>query len=148
MRGYGAYKWTITELYGTDQVSLPDDVLLEIFNFYLLMRRHADDAWHKLVHVCKRWRSIVFASPHRLELQLLCTNKRPVQNAPHIWPELPIVISGGRGMSKPQDANNIIAALKEHNRVVIIDLKYVPNSFVKRMRAMEMEHPFSALTSL
>ena len=112
------------------------------------MRRHADDAWHTLVHVCKRWRSIVFASPHRLKLQLLCTNKRPVQNALHIWPELPIVISGGRGMSKPQDADNIIAALKQDNRVVIIELHYIPNSFVKRIRAMKMKNPFSALTSL
>jgi len=141
----------IPELGGTDQVlvyprvtfgALPDDVLLEIFDFYLAPKSIQsywpslglipEDAWHTLVHVCKRWRSIVFASPHRLQLQLLCTNNRPIQNLLDIWPELPIVISSGRGMSKWQDANNIIAALKQHNRVGKIDLDDIPNSFLKR----------------
>jgi len=153
--------WIVTELDRTDQVrprvtfgALPDDVLLEIFDFYLTLLKAwfslspLHDAWHTLVHVCKRWRSIVFASPHRLELQLFCTNKRPVQNTLDIWPELPIVISGRRGMSKLQDANNLIAALKQHNRVVKIDMNDIPNSFLKRMRAMKMKNPFSALTSL
>jgi len=90
----------------------------------------------------------VFASPHRLKLQLLCTNKRPVQNTLDIWPELPIVISGRLGMSKLQDANNLIAALTQHNRVVKIDIEDIPNAFLKRMRAMKMKNPFSALTSL
>jgi F-box-like len=152
-----------TELGGTDQVyprvtfgALPDDVLPEIFDFYLALmnsrparlRPYPEDAWHTLVHVCKRWRSIVFASPHRLELHLLCTNKRPVQNTLDIWPELPIVISDHREMSKPQDANNIVAALEEHTRVRKIHMDYIPNSFLRRIRTMKMENPFSALTSL
>jgi F-box-like len=155
-------QWTITEWGGTDQVyprvtfgALPDDVLLEIFNFYLAImvfepswfRPFPEDAWHMLVHVCKRWRSIVFASPHRLKLQLLCTNKRPVQHMPDIWPELPIVISGGRGLSERRDANNIIAALTQHDRVVKIDMDEIPNSFLTRMAA-ETSNPFSMLTSL
>jgi hypothetical protein len=131
--------WLLS-LCGTDHVypryprvtfgALPDDVLLEIFNFYLAImvfepswfRPFPEDAWHMLVHVCKRWRSIVFASPHRLKLQLLCTNKRPVQHMPDIWPELPIVISGSRGMSERQDTNNIIAALTQHDLVAKIDM--------------------------
>jgi hypothetical protein len=69
--------------------ALPDDVLLEIFEFYLALVKDwlgliPEDAWHTLVHVCKRWRSIVFASPHRLELQLFCTNNRPVHNMARI----------------------------------------------------------------
>jgi hypothetical protein len=134
---------------------LLDDVLLEIFTFYLSFgfyrfRTFTDieDAWHTLVHVCRRWRTIVFASPHRLKLQLLCTNKRPVQKALDIWPELPIVIRGHRGMSKAQDGNNILAVLKRHNRVCEIDLRDIPNSFLKRMRATKMKNPFSALTIL
>jgi hypothetical protein len=156
----------VTELCGTDQVypryprvtfgALPDDVLLEIFNFYLAFEqyrfrphRHPEDEWHMLVHVCKRWRSIVFASPHRLQLQLLCTSKRLVQNSLDIWPELPIVIhSSRRGMSNPRDANNLIAALTQHKRVAKIDMDEIPNSFLTRMRAMEMRSPFTALTSL
>jgi F-box-like len=163
VRGYESCQWMVTELCGTDQVypwvtfsALPDDVLLEIFDFYLprtnfdhyLSGPFSEDAWHTLVHVCKRWRSIVFASPHRLKLQLLCTNKRPVQNALDIWPELPIVINDRLGTSKRQDANNIIAALKQHNRVVEISIDDIPNLLLTRMGAMEMSNPFSALTSL
>jgi hypothetical protein len=152
----------ITELSDTDQVyprvtvvALPDYVLLEIFDFYLSLiifqlypHRFPEDAWHTLVHVCKRWQSIIFALPHRLKLQLLCTSERPVQNTLDIWPELPIVISGGPGMSRPQDATNIIAAFKQHNRVIKIDLYGIPNSFLSRIRAMEMSNPFTALASL
>jgi hypothetical protein len=153
----------ITELDGTVQVhpqvtfgALPDDVLLEIFDFYLafmslesdLFESFPEDAWHTLVHVCARWRSIVFASPHRLQLQLLCTNKTPVQKALNIWPELPIVISGRLGTSKRQDAHNIIAALRQYNRVCEIYMNDIPNSLLTRIGAMEMSNPFSALTSL
>ena len=131
---------------------LPDNVLLEIFDSYLTMPfesyRFLEDSWHTLVHVCKRWRSIVFASPHRLQLQLVCTNKTPVLIALDIWPELPIVISTRRGMSQPQGTNNIIAALEQHNRVRKIDMSDIPDSFLTRMRAMEMRDLFSALTSL
>jgi hypothetical protein len=128
--------------------TLPYDILLVIFDFYLARNFIPEDAWHTLVHVCKQWRFIVFASPHRLQLQLLCTNKTPVQNTLDVWPELPMAISGRGGMSGPQDANNIIAALTHHSRVVKIDLDNVPNSVLKGLRAMEMTDPFSALTSL
>jgi hypothetical protein len=145
----------IAKLCGTDQVypwvtfgALPDDVLLEIFDFYYLAVKYFyTDAWHTLVHVCRRWRSIVFASPHRLKLQLLCTSKRPVKNMLNIWPELPIVIISRRGISKLRDVDNLIAALKQHNRVAKIDVS-AKNSLLKRVWAMEMNNPFSALTFL
>ncbi len=91
----------ITELSGTGRwVSiniLPDDVLLEIFDFYAtspINPYHGEqvDAWHKLVHVCQRWRYVVFDSPGRLDLRLLCTNWTPVTNMLDIWPVLPIII--------------------------------------------------------
>jgi hypothetical protein len=33
------------------------------------------EVWQVLVHVCRRWRSIVFGSPRRLNLQLFCTSR-------------------------------------------------------------------------
>jgi hypothetical protein len=55
-------------------------------------------------------------------------------------------------MSKPQDANNIIAALKQHDRVCEIDINGwiddISNSALKKICAMEMGDPFSALTYL
>ena len=54
---------------------VPDDVLLEVFDFYVAGDMYSKDreAWQTLVHVCRRWRSIVFGSPRRLDLQLVCT---------------------------------------------------------------------------
>jgi F-box-like len=158
-------QWSITELGGTDQVNprvtfgaLPDDVLLEIFDCYLPLInfkssqfrpfKFPEDAWHTLAHVCKRWRSIVFASQHRLKLQLLCTNGRPVPNTRDIWPELPIVIRASGRMATSQDANNLVASLKQHNRVRKIHMDYIPHSLLTRIRAMEMRDPFLVLTYL
>ena len=90
---------------------LSEDVLLEMFTFYVYEDSDLD-GWQKLVHVCRKWRSVVFASPHPLNLQLLCTNKRPVEKMLDIWPALPIVLSGG--YDKVDGIENIIAAL-EHN---------------------------------
>jgi len=75
--------------------ALPDDVLLEIFDLYVdsAAEYEAPDAWHSLIHVCQRWRCVVFASPRRLRLRLLCTPKRPVKMMLDVWPESPIVIS-------------------------------------------------------
>jgi F-box-like len=150
---------TITELGCIDQLyprvtvdTLPDDALLEIFDFYLVRpdwEFKREDAWHVLVHVCKRWRSIVFCSPHRLRLRLLCRNTRPMmQNALNLWPALPIVIRGRRGMSRPQVANNIIAALKHHNRVCDIDIDDILNTLLQKIWTMRMKNSFPLLTSL
>ena len=60
---------------------LPDDVLLEIFDLYVvdLSMGGPRPDWHTLVHVCHRWRCVVFASPRRLRLELLCSNERSVE---------------------------------------------------------------------
>ena len=71
---------------------LPDDVLLEIFHFHV-DRAPNEDAWYTLVHVCRRWRCIVFASPEQLHLCLVCTPDRLTKNTLAVWPSLPIVIS-------------------------------------------------------
>jgi hypothetical protein len=61
---------------------LPDDALLDIFAVYLndddQDRFQSVDKWHTLVHVCRRWRGLVFASPCSLNLRLLCRRHRRV----------------------------------------------------------------------
>ncbi|KAH8996949.1 hypothetical protein EDB86DRAFT_953904 [Lactarius hatsudake] len=65
---------------------LPDDVFLEIFDFCLreptsdrirIIQRTKE--WQRLVHVYQRWRRIIFASPHRLDLHLGCSYGTPVR---------------------------------------------------------------------
>jgi len=124
---------------------LPDNVLLYIFDFYLDQVGHVD-AWHTLVHVCRQWREVVFTSPRRLNLQLLCTTKRPVITTLDVWPALPIVIDSVATGIQPQGMGNIIDALKQHDRVSKINLRYIPNSLFRIFAAMK--EPFPSLTEL
>ena len=130
---------------------LPDNALLEIFDFY---RNSHDDAtrtvwkWHLLVHVCQRWRQIVFASPHRLNLQILCTQRTPVRKNLGIWPVLPIVIDyhySGGGIT-PDDEDNVITALEHPDQVCYVRLD-ITGSQLGKMAAV-MQEPFPVLTRL
>ncbi|KAI0288912.1 hypothetical protein BC826DRAFT_1035472 [Russula brevipes] len=47
---------------------LPNDVLLEIFEIHTV--NASISPWRPLVHVCRRWRHVVFASTRRLNVQL------------------------------------------------------------------------------
>src|SRR5712691_4508435 len=83
--------------------SIPDEFLLKIFSFYVEESYEAYDPdkfnsaktlekWRPLVHVCRRWRNLVFASPRRLNLRLVFTGRTPVREMLGLWPVLPIVI--------------------------------------------------------
>lgn len=127
---------------------IPDDVLLEIFSFYVDKAEDVNE-WHTLVHVCQSWRNVVFASPRHLNLRLLCTNRSPVKDMLDIWPTtLPIIIQYNSGPLFPaKGADNIIAALEHRDRVCEIALWGVLSSLLERFAAMTRE-PFPALTSL
>lgn len=53
---------------------LPENVLLEIFEIYL-NEAAKTEGWYTLVHVCRRWRNVVFASPRRLDPKLHWTTQ-------------------------------------------------------------------------
>ena len=65
--------------------ALPDDVLLAVFASYLALF-FEKNAWHTLVHVCQRWRYLVFASPGHLDLQLICTTETRAREMLGVWP--------------------------------------------------------------
>jgi hypothetical protein len=137
--GIGPLKLTI----GT----LPDDVLLETFAVYV-DEAQLTEQWHTLVHVCRRWRHVIFSSPRRLHLQLLCTEKRLVREMLDIWPAFPIIIwNSGDPRSLVDGADNIIAALEHPDRVRCITLWGVPNALLQRFTSA-MQKPFLTLTSL
>jgi hypothetical protein len=71
---------------------LPDDVLLGIFGFHVEIMMSLDlsfsgkmgiEAWQSLVHVCRRWRSLVLASPRHLNMRLFCTPETPATEGTH-----------------------------------------------------------------
>ena len=126
--------------------ALPSVALLGIFDFYLSTY---DVSWHKLVHVCRKWRNVVFKSPRRLNLELSCSFARPARAALDTWPPLPMNISVLRYQKRTRigDADNVVAALEHNDRVHIIDLWDVSRSDLETFLAA-MQEPFMTLTSL
>jgi F-box-like len=129
--------------------SLPENVLLEIFDFCQMTQMYRYDPprwWHALVHVCRRWRYIVFESPLRLHLQLLCNAKTPVKKSLNVWPRaIPIVIEESI-LRPPQSGANVIAAIEHHDRVSEIDL-YASSTLMKQLHEV-MKKPYPVLTRL
>jgi hypothetical protein len=133
---------------------LPDDILLEMFNFYVDMPRYLrvfptgkeKEEWIKLAHVCRRWRSVVFQSPGRLNLRLVCTAVTPVRDALDIWPPFPLIIyTYGKTSSS---LNNIVAALEHNDRVREIELESFTTSHGYITDSAAMQKPFPELTKL
>jgi hypothetical protein len=140
---------------------LPDDVLLEIFDFSLgekassrvtglFTTENEEDsdpfakittqAWQPLVHVSQRWRSIIFGSPLRLGLQLVCTAKTPARDALDVWPALPLCLRCD-GKYVTESADNLLAVLERGNRVVEIELSDVGLHLEKVLEAMQKQFP-------
>jgi hypothetical protein len=96
---------------------LPDIALLRIFDFYLVEARigrmwfnlETVETWSALVHVCQKWRNIVFGSPRRLDLRLFYTTDTKVSEMLDIWPLLPIAIrvEGGWSDSLATSSRNL-----------------------------------------
>ena len=133
-------------------VVLPDVALLEIFHFYVDDARNVVnayqekiEAWHTLVHVCRKWRSVVFGSPLRLNLRLHCTESTPVRKTLDVWPILPIVVWSSRNPKWSMD--NIVAVLEHNHRIYELDLGHMPDSEFEKVLAT-MQQPFPALKNL
>jgi hypothetical protein len=99
---------------------LPDIAHIEIFDFYMdeddvdIDKDHIE-AWHNLVHVCREWRNLVFGSPRRLNLRILCGYRTNVRKKLDIWPLLPIVVwTDGRRL---WSIENIVTALGYNDRI-------------------------------
>jgi len=128
---------------------LPEDTLLEIFEFYQLdameRSRGRPWKWHRLAHVCRRWRYVVMVSPRRLGLQILCRSGAPIESILDSWPTLPLVVryKGPKSKSLPK---NIIVALRRPDRVCELDL--VLSSSVIESIVPVIQEPFQALECL
>ena len=123
---------------------LPDEALLEIFDF-VLYENERTEGWHSLVHVCRKWRDIIFGSPRRLNLRLYCTTWTPVKEMLDIWPPLPIIINGSCFSSSSVD--NIVAALEHNDRICEVKFGLGSNSLCENVLA-QMQVPFPELTAL
>ena len=131
---------------------LPDDVLLGVFDFYVYTGRYQwyEDkneirAWQLLVHVCQRWRNIVFGSPRRLNLRLVCTPQTPTKDTLDVWPTFPLIVHGYVGSVSAMD--NVIAALGWSNRICHVRLSLLAGGQLEKVLAA-MQVSFPELTDL
>ena len=136
--------------------TLSDNVLLEIFFFYKENDEEDEEGpfflvwnWHLLVHICRRWRQLVYASPRRLDLRILCTRKTPVRKNLDIWPALPISVDFHNFYDywvHADNEDNAITALEHLDRVFEVRL-LVTNWELEKI-AMAMREPFPVLRKL
>jgi hypothetical protein len=151
---------------------LPDEILLAIFYFcvvektyYYSPTKKGVESWQRLVHVCQRWRGVVFGSPRLLNLQLFCTAAgTPVlETMDDVWPALPLIIrcDGGNPISGI-GRDNILAVLKRSERIrsihIVSDeglpleevfaLMQVPFPELTDLRLRVVEEPFLPMTAL
>jgi hypothetical protein len=134
---------------------LPDDVLLLIFDLCvfngLYGGREVVEAWQLLVHVCRRWRRLVFQSPRRLNLRLYCTPKTPARDTLDIWLALPLIVWGITADMISSGTDNIIAALGQSNRVCKVTLSLTGLTdwqFEEVLAPMQVSFPELTMLSL
>src|SRR5713226_3269714 len=125
---------------------LPDVALLEIFDCYCYVNQVPEEekdeeeedlgiqAWQTLVHVCWKWRSVVFGSPLRLNLRLHGTEFTPLRETLAVWPALPIVVCLVNPLERRGiNIDNITAALEHNDRVCEIRLSQVTRSHLEEV---------------
>jgi hypothetical protein len=123
---------------------LPDDVLLEIFDFFTKSVEGFIEEWQILVHLCRRWRSLVFGSPRRLKLRLFCSDRKLARDMLDVWPPLPLVI---QRIGEAGSVDNIVGVLERSDRVCHIYLRNLKRSDLEIISAA-MQVPFPELTDL
>ena len=138
---------------------LDDDSLINIFRLYrpdLLDEEETNDVrilqggewrrecwWYKLVHVCRRWRSLILASASHLGLSLLCTRRTPVADMLAHSPPLPLVIdyADKKRNFTPLEEEGIKLALRHHDRVRRIRFAMVVPCLRALFSAIDKEFP-------
>ena len=131
---------------------LPDDVLLEIFDFYREDTTFSIDngwiyvwRWVSLIQVCRRWRWIIFGSPRRLDLRVVLTDRTPTRALLDIWPPFPISVAC-RSRVDERNVENFIAAVEHgRDRISQISIEEIEGPALEKLVAA-MQQPLPALT--
>ena len=122
---------------------------MEIFDFYRLddvMMRSYPWKWHRLAHVCRKWRHIISMSPRRLDLRILCESRAAIGSILRSWPTLPLVvwfIASTRSKNLPR---NVVVALHRPDRLCEISFD-VKNSMIGSI-VEAIQKPCQALESI
>jgi hypothetical protein len=96
--------------------------------------------------VCGRWRDVIFQSPLRLNLQILCTFRTPAKEKLGIWPALPLTVLIGY-CPPTWNTDNITSSLEHRDRIYKISIGSPSSSLLESLLSM-MQEPFPLLTAL
>jgi hypothetical protein len=106
------------------------------------------EAWQSLVHVCRRWRNLVFGSPRHLNLRLVCGPKKPARNTLDVWPALRLIVWGNMYWHVGfWGTENIIATLGQSNRVCEVSVNELAGWQLENVMGV-MQVPYPELTDL
>jgi len=123
---------------------LPDEILVEIFKFSIWA--YLGTEWYRLVHVCRRWRYVVLASPRYLDLKVEHCGRRPTTEMPKVWQTLPIAL---QYWSRPSRDENLIAVLESKHYSRVCEINLINFSLLPWERFIAaMQKPFPELTDL
>ena len=136
--------------------NLPEEVLLEIFDLY--RQSFCDQSsyesvwnnkngWFKLAHVCHNWRSVVLASPSRLQVRLYFDHNTPTRAiVVERLSRLPIIVDYSNAFWNAGTPKRFAFALRYPDRVRRIAVQRFPSTFKEISEALDL--PFPALESL
>jgi hypothetical protein len=102
------------------------------------------ESWQSLVHVCRRWRYLVFESPRHLNLQLCYILGTPARKSLDVWPALPLLIQNAINL---MSADDVIAVLEHSDRIRQFNLDCHSNWQIEKLWTA-MEVPFPELAAL
>ena len=130
---------------------LPDDVWIVIFAFCIINEvDYQPWGWVGLAYVCRRWRQLIFASPHRLHLQLGCTRTGQMRKIcrEHLgfWQAFSIIINFNIYRDRPNIHDDVMAAL-EHPDLVYSLYSTVTASQLEKLATITRV-PFPVLTKV
>ena len=104
--------------------------------------------WQRLVHVCQRWRRIIYGSPSFFDLHLYCSAQTPFKGNLSNWPEFPLTLHYVMQNDLQEDDYDDILYALHCDRVHRIGL-VVTDVFHPRLEVGEvLKHPFPVLTHL
>jgi hypothetical protein len=133
--------------------NLDEDSLLQIFSSYWLEDEknwYLRLGWLILIHVCPRWRNLIYGSWSYLDMCLLLTNDSPSMDTLSHLPPLPLVIdySDRTGTSTRKDEGNIYLGLQQHDRVRRVVLQAPSSKLSMWLEPMNKPYPMLGDLSL
>ena len=131
---------------------LNDDILLGIFHCYRLDEMNGWNdrlGWRKLLHVCQRWRHLIYECSSHLGMYITCTNGAPIVDTLDHLPPLPLIVKYTSTTRRTeQDELGIYQALRLHGRIRLIGIDLPPSILHKALALMDENFPILEHLSL